>query len=114
MRQAAKNYSVDVLRSYVYDIAKCAESKRCCSDIVVLFGDQVYVDETSSQMQAFIRQRRCLKRSPGEELKDCVEYAHLYKRSWFTSINRWLLSIPFNTMRFDDHTICDDWHISLT
>ncbi|QDH11166.1 alkaline phosphatase family protein [Nocardioides dongxiaopingii] len=81
-------------------------------DLVAFLGDQVYADETTKEMQAFIEQRRGLDSEPGDELKDYEEYAHLYRLAWSDPVNRWLLSTLPSLMIFDDHDIRDDWNTS--
>ncbi|WP_340539799.1 DUF7800 domain-containing protein [Nocardioides sp. GXZ039] len=81
-------------------------------DLVAFLGDQVYADETTEAMRAFIEERRGLDEPPGDELKDYEEYAHLYKLAWSDPVNRWLLSTLPSLMIFDDHDIRDDWNTS--
>jgi len=81
---------------------------------VAFLGDQVYADETSEEMRAYIASRRSLDEPPGEELKDYDEYAHLYLLAWSDPLNRWLLSTLPSAMIFDDHDIRDDWNTSLS
>ncbi len=79
---------------------------------MLFLGDQVYADETSDEMQAFIADRRGLEEPPGTELKDFEEYTHLYELAWTEPTNRWLLSTLPSAMIFDDHDIRDDWNTS--
>ncbi|MET1059021.1 MAG: alkaline phosphatase D family protein, partial [Nocardioides sp.] len=81
-------------------------------DLALFLGDQVYADETSDEIQAFIASRRDIEEPPGEELKDYEEYAHLYRLAWTDPANRWLLSTVPTVMIFDDHDIRDDWNTS--
>ncbi|MDN5797634.1 MAG: alkaline phosphatase family protein [Intrasporangium sp.] len=83
-------------------------------DLVAFLGDQVYADETSEAMREFIAHRRGLEDPPGTEIKDFVEYAHLYHLAWSDPANRWLLSTVPSCMIFDDHDIRDDWNTSWT
>jgi phosphodiesterase/alkaline phosphatase D-like protein len=83
-------------------------------DLVLFLGDQVYADETTDEMRAFIESRRDIEQPPWTELKDYEEYAHLYKLAWSDPANRWLLSTVPTAMIFDDHDIRDDWNTSLT
>jgi hypothetical protein len=80
--------------------------------LVVFLGDQVYADETSEEMRAYIATRRSLDEPPWGELKDFDEYAHLYGLAWSDPLNRWLLSTLPSAMIFDDHDIRDDWNTS--
>jgi hypothetical protein len=82
-------------------------------DMVLFLGDQVYADETTKEMRAFIESRRSLDEPPGKELKDFEEYAHIYWLAWSDPVNRWLLSTLPSLMIFDDHDVRDDWNTSL-
>ncbi|NYE38074.1 hypothetical protein F4692_003219 [Nocardioides cavernae] len=82
-------------------------------DLVLFLGDQVYADETTDEMRAFIEARRDIDQPPWTELKDYEEYAHLYWLAWSDHANRWLLSTVPSAMIFDDHDIRDDWNTSL-
>ena len=79
---------------------------------MLFLGDQVYADETTEEMQEFIKTRRDIEVPPGKELKDFEEYAHLYKLAWSDPLNRWLLSTLPSSMIFDDHDVRDDWNTS--
>ncbi|WP_439939571.1 alkaline phosphatase D family protein [Nocardia sp. N13] len=81
-------------------------------DLVLFLGDQVYADETTDAMRAFIESRRDIDQAPWTELKDYEEYAHLYALAWSDPANRWLLSTVPSAMIFDDHDIRDDWNTS--
>ena len=83
-------------------------------DLALFLGDQVYADETSDDMRAFIEQRRDPSQAPWYELRDYEEYAHLYRLAWSDPANRWLLSTLPTAMIFDDHDIRDDWNTSWT
>ncbi|WP_265444620.1 alkaline phosphatase D family protein [Flexivirga meconopsidis] len=109
-----RTHGVDAMRAYAYDMANNPDSQRHWPDLVLFLGDQVYADETSPAMQDFIEKRRGLEEPPGEELKDFVEYAHLYHLAWSDPANRWLLSTLPSAMIFDDHDVRDDWNTSLT
>ncbi|TDD71201.1 alkaline phosphatase D family protein [Actinomadura rubrisoli] len=82
-------------------------------DILLMVGDQVYADELSDDMRAFIRGRRGPDEPPVDEAADFEDYTHLYKLAWLTDpAVRWLLStVPTFTI-FDDHDIRDDWNTS--
>ncbi|RYB92117.1 alkaline phosphatase family protein [Nocardioides oleivorans] len=82
-------------------------------DLLLFLGDQVYADETTDEMRAFIESRRDIEQAPWTELKDYEEYAHLYALAWSDPANRWLLSTVPSAMIFDDHDIRDDWNTSL-
>jgi hypothetical protein len=102
---------VDALRAYAYHLSRTSPTE--WPHLVCFLGDQVYADETSEEMREFIASRRSLDEPPWEELKDYVEYAHLYWLAWSDPLNRWLLSTLPSAMIFDDHDIRDDWNTSL-
>jgi hypothetical protein len=81
-------------------------------DLLLLLGDQIYADDTSEQVQAFIRSRRDVKQPPGLEVADFEEYTRLYWEAWGDPVLRWLLSTVPTAMIFDDHDISDDWNTS--
>ena len=103
-------HGVDALRSLALKMA--TDSSVRWPDLVLFLGDQVYADETTEEMQEFIRSRRDIDVPPGKELKDFEEYAHLYKLAWSDPLNRWLLSTLPSSMIFDDHDVRDDWNTS--
>lgn len=82
-------------------------------DILLMVGDQVYADELSDEMRAFIRSRRPADEPPVDEVADFEDYTHLYTLAWNRDpAVRWLLStVPTFTI-FDDHDIRDDWNTS--
>jgi hypothetical protein len=47
-------------------------------DLLLLLGDQIYADDTSERVQAFIRSRRDPGQPPGLEVADFEEYTRLY------------------------------------
>src|SRR5207342_849533 len=76
-------------------------------------GDQVYADTTPhAELEEFMAARRSLDEPPGEEIKDFVEYAELYRLAWSEEVIRWVLSTVPSAMIFDDHDIRDDWNTS--
>ena len=81
-------------------------------ELLLLIGDQVYADETSSDIQDFIRSRRDIDRPPGKEVADFEEYTRLYYETWGTPVARWFLSTMPTAMIFDDHDVRDDWNTS--
>jgi hypothetical protein len=105
-----KTHGVDALRSLALKMATDTSAR--WPDLVLFLGDQVYADETTDEMQEFIRSRRDIDEPPGEELKDFEEYAHLYELAWSEPLNRWLLSTLPSLMIFDDHDVRDDWNTS--
>jgi hypothetical protein len=117
-----KTHGVDSLRAYALRMAGVTDGSHPDDpdpddevrwpDLVLFLGDQVYADETSAEMRAFIEARRDTDEEPGEELKDYQEYAELYRLAWTDPANRWLLSTIPSAMIFDDHDIRDDWNTS--
>lgn len=103
---------IDSLRAYAHAMARHPHDERW-PDLVVLLGDQVYADITSDAMQEFIERKRGLDSEPGAELKDYVEYAHLYRLAYSEPAVRWMLSTLPSAMIFDDHDVRDDWNTSL-
>ena len=81
-------------------------------DALLLLGDQVYADDTSGELQRFIRRRRDASRPPGTEVADFEEYTRLYQEAWSQPAIRWLFSTVPVSMIFDDHDIRDDWNTS--
>ncbi|HYZ28393.1 MAG TPA: alkaline phosphatase D family protein [Thermoleophilaceae bacterium] len=81
-------------------------------DLLLMIGDQVYVDEDAPKTREFIRSRRDTSRAPYEEVLDFEEYTHLYRETWNEDVIRWLLSTVPTAMLFDDHDTHDDWNIS--
>ena len=81
--------------------------------MLLLLGDQVYADTTPHpELEEFMAARRSLDEPPGEEIKDFVEYAELYRLAWSEHVIRWVLSTLPSAMIFDDHDIRDDWNTS--
>ena len=103
-------HGVDALRSLALKMATDGTAR--WPDLVLFLGDQVYADETTQEMQDFIKSRRDIDEPPGKELKDYEEYAHLYALAWNDPLNRWLLSTLPSLMIFDDHDVRDDWNTS--
>ncbi|GGO68123.1 alkaline phosphatase D family protein [Nocardioides deserti] len=114
-RAGNEQHGVDALRAYALHLAGdtgdgVADDE--WPDLVLFLGDQVYADDTSDEMKAFIEQRRDPQQAPWYELQDYEEYAHLYRLAWSEPANRWLLSTLPSAMIFDDHDIRDDWNTS--
>ncbi|CUR59305.1 conserved hypothetical protein [metagenome] len=117
-------HGVDALRAWALRMADHVEPAESAEpddpdlapqlpDLVLFLGDQVYADETTDEMRAFIESRRDIEQPPWTELQDYEEYAHLYSLAWSDDANRWLLSTVPTSMIFDDHDIRDDWNTSL-
>jgi hypothetical protein len=81
-------------------------------DLLLMIGDQVYVDEDAPKTREFIRGRRDTSRAPFEEVLDFEDYTRLYGETWGEEVIRWLLSTVPTAMLFDDHDTHDDWNIS--
>lgn len=81
-------------------------------DVLLLLGDQVYADETSTATRHWLATRRDLGEPPGNEVADYEEYTRLYYESWLDPEVRWLLSTVPTCMIFDDHDVVDDWNTS--
>ncbi len=117
--EGTAQFGVDALRAYALFMAGLTEAGsedpgERWPDLVLFLGDQVYADETSEEMRAFIERRRDPSEAPWYELKDYEKYAHLYRLAWSEPANRWLLSTIPSAMIFDDHDIRDDWNTSWT
>ena len=80
--------------------------------LLLMVGDQVYVDEGSPRVREWIRSRRDVSEPPGEEVANFDEYAALYHESWGDPLIRWLFSTVSTAMVIDDHDMHDDWNIS--
>ncbi len=116
-----RTHGVDAMRAWALELAGQVEpadpddddlDPSRVPDLMLLLGDQVYADETTEAMQAFIESRRDIEQPPWKELQDYEEYAHLYALAWSDPANRWLLSTVPSAMIFDDHDIRDDWNTS--
>jgi hypothetical protein len=81
-------------------------------EILLLLGDQVYVDEGSPVARAKIRWERDTTVAPYEEAGTFEEYSWLYHESWGDPGIRWLFSTISVSMVWDDHDMRDDWNIS--
>lgn len=82
-------------------------------ELLLLTGDQVYVDLGAPETREFVRQRRAPGGDePEDEVVDYEEYAHLYRESWSDPLIRWVLSTVSTSMVWDDHDMGDDWNIS--
>ena len=81
-------------------------------DLLLMLGDQVYVDEDAPETRAKIRAKRDTEGEPGAGPIDFEEYAWLYQESWGDPTIRWLLSNLPTAAIFDDHDVHDDWNSS--
>lgn len=80
-------------------------------DALVLLGDQVYADQPTPRVRAWLAQRR-RGEDPEDEVVSFREYAELYHESWSDPEIRWLMSTVQTSMVFDDHDVRDDWNTS--
>ena len=103
---------VDALHVLAKELIRDPHSRR--PNLLLLLGDQVYVDEGSPKTREFIRSRRDTSKEPGEEVLDFEEYTSLYRESWTDPLVRWLFSTIPTAMVIDDHDMSDDWNISRT
>jgi hypothetical protein len=109
--QGNKDHGVDALRTLA--LALRDDPEVAWPDVLLLLGDQVYADTTPNEdLKEFMAARRSLDEPPGEEIKDFVEYAELYRLAWSEEVIRWVLSTVPSAMIFDDHDIRDDWNTS--
>ncbi|GAA3531805.1 alkaline phosphatase D family protein [Nonomuraea rosea] len=98
----------DVLRAYGDHLVTAEEEE--WPDLLLFLGDQVYADNPSPEMLAYIKERRDTE--PQKEIADFEEYAELYRLAWTDPEIRWLLSTVPTAMIFDDHDLRDDWNTS--
>jgi len=105
-----KGAEVDALHVLAHELTRDPEGRY--PNLLMLLGDQVYVDEGSPDVREFIRSRRDTSRAPGEEVLDFEEYTRLYRESWTEPMVRWLFSTVPTAMVIDDHDMSDDWNIS--
>jgi PhoD-like phosphatase len=82
-------------------------------DLIFWCGDQIYADELSPFMQAYVDdQRERGVDGPENEAVTFEEYTMLYRDSWSAPAVRWFLSVVPSAMIFDDHDVQDDWNTS--
>jgi phosphodiesterase/alkaline phosphatase D-like protein len=81
-------------------------------DVLLLLGDQVYVDEGSPVTRSKIAWKRDVTEPPFDEAGDFEEYTWLYHESWSDPMIRWLYANVSCSMVWDDHDMRDDWNIS--
>ncbi len=108
--KAERRLGVDALRALALRTAD--HSLDTWPDLLLMLGDQVYADETTTGTQARIMQRRILAEPPGTEVADFEEYTWLYHEAWTDPDVRWLMSTVPTAMIFDDHDVHDDWNTS--
>jgi hypothetical protein len=88
------------------------EGKEDWPDLLLMVGDQIYVDEGSPQVREWIRSRRDTSKPPGEQPANFEEFCALYREAWGDPVIRWLFSTVSTAMVIDDHDMHDDWNIS--
>jgi hypothetical protein len=101
---------IDAIFALAHRLRKVAREE--WPDLLLMIGDQVYVDEDAPQTREFIRSRRDTSQPPYEEVLDYEDYACLYRESWAEPVIRWLFSTIPTAMLFDDHDTHDDWNTS--
>ncbi len=109
-RSQRRGLDPDVMDAYALRMASQAHEE--WPDALLMLGYQIYADETSPDVQNFIRARRDVRRAPKLEVADFEEYTRLYYESWGDPNIRWLLSTLPSCMIFDDHDVRDDWNTS--
>jgi len=109
-RNGGPKLAPDVLEAYATRMI--GQDHEQWADVLLLVGDQIYADDTSPAMRAFIRTRRNVRRPPKAEVANFEEYTRLYYESWGDPPIRWLLSTLPSSMIFDDHDVRDDWNTS--
>ena len=81
-------------------------------DVLLMLGDQVYADQASPGVVAWIEEHRDVHQGPRDGVANFEEYTQLYREAWSDPAVRWLLSTVPSAMVFDDHDIHDDWNTS--
>jgi len=110
VRRGSRRLDPDVLDAYAERMS--GQHHEEWPDMLLLVGDQVYADETSPEIQDFIKRRRDIRREPKTQVANFEEYTQLYRESWSEPTVRWLLSTLASSMIFDDHDVRDDWNTS--
>ncbi|OLF07197.1 phosphodiesterase [Actinophytocola xinjiangensis] len=105
-----RRFGIDALAAYAHRMR--TEPDHTWPDALLLAGDQIYADETTTATRAWLATRRDVTRPPGHEVANFEEYTHLYHESWSTPDVRWLLSTVPTSMLLDDHDVRDDWNTS--
>jgi hypothetical protein len=105
-----RGFEFDAL--YVLAMEMARGTRQNWPQVLLLLGDQVYVDEGSPIARAKIRWERNTIEPPYEEAGTFDEYTWLYHESWGDPMIRWLFSTVSCSMVWDDHDMHDDWNIS--
>jgi hypothetical protein len=107
----AWGFERDALEAYARRML--GEPRERWPHLMLFCGDQVYADELSPQLTAFVRGRRGAGHGgPGDQAGDFEEYTRLYRDAWGDPITRWFLSVVSSAMIWDDHDVHDDWNTS--
>ncbi|GGK28164.1 alkaline phosphatase [Pilimelia terevasa] len=109
-RTSGRGLPPDALDAYARRLAADPSTPR--PDLLVLLGDQVYADETSTVVRRWLRQRRRPAHAPQDQVMTYEEYTGLYRESWRDPEIAWLLATVPSVMIFDDHEVIDDWNSS--
>ena len=102
----------DVLEAFAARMTE-QEHEHAGPTLLLLVGDQVYADDTSPAMQAFIATRRDIRtarRAPRSPTSRSTPGSTTSRGASPTI--RWLLSTLPSSMIFDDHDVRDDWNTS--
>lgn len=97
---------------YAKALKMCEQPREQWPHLILLLGDQVYVDKGAPQTREYIRETRGTDGEPGLQVMNFEEYTRLYWESWGDPAIRWLLSTVSTSMVIDDHDMSDDWNIS--
>ncbi|HEX6666858.1 MAG TPA: alkaline phosphatase D family protein [Solirubrobacterales bacterium] len=103
-------FEFDALRVLAREMTRTERDK--WPELLLLLGDQVYVDEGAPHTRERIHRRRGTETPPGREVTDYEEYSWLYEEAWTDPLIRWLFSTVSVSMQWDDHDMSDDWNIS--
>jgi hypothetical protein len=97
----------------LYAVAlRMLEGEEGWPDLLLMVGDQVYVDEGSPRVREWLPTQRDISKPPYDEINYFEEFCALYHESWGDPVIRWLFSTVATAMVIDDHDMSDDWNIS--
>ncbi|GID25736.1 alkaline phosphatase D family protein [Paractinoplanes brasiliensis] len=110
---SARRLPPDALDAYSRRLMTDPQNPELRPDLIVLLGDQVYADETSTKVKRFLKRRRPAHHDgPSDQVITFDEYTKLYLESWRDPEVRWLFATVPSVMIFDDHELIDDWNTS--